>query len=300
MCENQDLVKYITELKEELTEQKRLTEHFLERRKKESDKIKKVADVVCELCDTTNPPVQDFHHNISNIDEEIVKQSATQVEKLKEQLVEGSKEANHECERRDVIIQNHIREHESQMDCRKEENKEHEKLKSDISNLAEKFCCILSGEPLNNIERVMKCDNEKIEKLKEVIVAEQNREQLVKKENRELKKENEKLKENVFNADTRCSQFRTKVGHSFIHDILTDYCRIDVDRYDGDVEEDHSYIVEGNEDFLFEECASAISHAIDTYIRLPNSIQDINEYLCEEVDEVVDKFKTNDMIKNMD
>ena len=47
------------------------------------------------------------------------------------------------------------------------QKEENEKFKSDISNLAEKNCCILGGYPLDDIERVLKCNNEKIEKQKE-------------------------------------------------------------------------------------------------------------------------------------
>jgi hypothetical protein len=123
------------------------------------------------------------------------------------------------------------------------------------------------------------------------------------KEVEDLKEENEKLKQNVFNADTRCRQFRTKVGYDFIHESLTNYCRVDVDSYDGDLcgqEEDYSYIVdEKSKDYLFEECAKIISDTIDTYIRLPHNIQDINLALCEEVQNVVDEFETHDLIKKL-
>jgi len=71
------------ELKEENEEQERLTHHFVEKSKDYSDKITKVADIVGKLCDTTNPPVQDFHENISNVVGYYLRVKDLEIEKLK-------------------------------------------------------------------------------------------------------------------------------------------------------------------------------------------------------------------------
>ena len=108
------------------------------------------------------------------------------------------------------------------------------------------------------------------------------------KENKELKEEIEKLKSNVFNADSRCNQFRVKVGYSYIHDILERVFDMDLDGYDEDPL--RLMCMEDHKDFLFEECARVINNCIN--------IKGVDEeYIYEEIEsEVIDKFKDNDWI----
>ena len=100
---------------------------------------------------------------------------------------------------------------------------------------------------------------------------------------------------NVFNADSRCNQFRVKVGYSFIHDILQDVYMIDLDSVDKeDLEEDMYYIQDGNEDVVFAECANAVDNVINRFIK--NPVGCINENIIEEIGEVVQIFKDSDII----
>jgi len=101
-------------------------------------------------------------------------------------------------------------------------------------------------------------------------------------------KEIQELQSNVFNADSRCNQFRVKVGYSYIHDILERVSDTDLDGYDEDPL--RWMCMEDRKDFLFEECASVINNCIN--------IKGVDEeYICEEIeDEVIDKFKDNDWI----
>ena len=108
-------------------------------------------------------------------------------------------------------------------------------------------------------------------------------------------KEIQELKSNVFNADSRCNQFRVKVGYSYIHDILERVFDMDLDGYDEDDDEDSEKwkCMEDRKDFLFEECASVINNCIN----IKGACHISEEYIWEEIgSEVIDKFKHNDWI----
>ena len=106
-------------------------------------------------------------------------------------------------------------------------------------------------------------------------------------------KDIDELKSNVFNADSRCNQFRVKVGYSYIHDILEGVFDMDLDGYDEDEYTEWAEkwkCIDFHKDFLFEECARVISNCIN--------IKGVDqEYICEEIgNEVIDKFKDNEWI----
>jgi len=117
----------------------------------------------------------------------------------------------------------------------------------------------------------------------------------LKQEIKKLKVENDKLKENVFNADCRCNQFRVKVGYSFIHDILYDVYLIDIDSYEED-EPDMYHIKDGFQDVVFAECSNAVDNVINRFIK--NPVGEINENIIDEIGEVVASFKNSDIIYN--
>jgi len=99
----------------------------------------------------------------------------------------------------------------------------------------------------------------------------------------------------VFKADSRCNQFRVKVGHSFIHEILQNVYMIDLDSVDKeDLGEDWYYIQDGYEDEVFAECANAVDKVINRFIK--NPVGCINDEITEEIGEVVLIFKDIDII----
>jgi DNA repair exonuclease SbcCD ATPase subunit len=172
MCEKQDLVKYITELKKE-------KERF-----------------------------RHLHSQVSCENEE-----------LNKQLEEGIKEANYECERRDKIISNHIREHEFQMECRKKENKAFEELQEKLSiaklaiihenKRAERNACaslkmkLKCGELLIEATEEIRKGLKKIEELNEKITGltmEKDEEEKWMKAFEKLKEERDDLKIKVQNV----------------------------------------------------------------------------------------------------
>tara|TARA_R110001592_G_scaffold32544_2_gene113871 strand:+ start:5061 stop:5378 length:318 start_codon:yes stop_codon:yes gene_type:complete len=100
---------------------------------------------------------------------------------------------------------------------------------------------------------------------------------------------------NVFNADSRCNQFRVKVGYSFIHDILEEVYQIDIDTVDKeDLEEDMYHIKDGFQDVVFAECSNAVDNVINRFIK--NPVGEINGNIIDEIGEVVESFKDSDII----
>ena len=116
----------------------------------------------------------------------------------------------------------------------------------------------------------------------------------LKEQNKELKKKVEELKEPVFNADSRCNQFRVKVGYSYIHDILTEIHDMDLDTYDNDEDDDDAGTLKCVEEFkgaLFNECAGAINGVINNGLS-----SEMSEQIMEEIGNVVELFQRDGYI----
>ena len=115
-----------------------------------------------------------------------------------------------------------------------------------------------------------------------------------KKEREALQKKVAELEESVFNADSRCNQFRVKVGYSYIHDILTEIHDMDLDTYDNDEDDDDAGTLKCVEEFkgaLFNECAGAINRIINH-----NISPEISQHIMEEIGNVVELFQRDGYI----